>query len=63
MEPCIPDSWDGFEVAVKHGRATYHIVVQNSGNFQRVSLDGVELSSPSIPLVDDGQVHEVVVGR
>ncbi len=49
-------------MGVRHGRATYHIVVKNSGDLQRVCLDGVELSSPSIPLVDDGQVHEVVVG-
>ncbi len=63
IEPCIPASWAGFEMRYRHGRATYHIVVKNSGDFQRVCLDGVPLPSPSIPLVDDGQVHKVVVGR
>ncbi|MBK8433038.1 MAG: hypothetical protein IPL28_17855 [Chloroflexi bacterium] len=63
IAPCIPAKWDGFEVVVKHGRATYHIVVKNSGDFQLVSLDGEALPSPSIPLVDDGQVHEGVGGR
>ena len=62
IEPCIPATWDGFEVGYRYGRATYHIVVKNSAGAQQIWLDGMLLPSPSIPLVDDGRVHEVVAG-
>lgn len=75
VDPCIPESWEGFRVVWRHGTATYRISVENPHRVARgvaqVTLDGRPLPSgtippasvplASIPLKDDGLVHEVEV--
>jgi cyclic beta-1,2-glucan synthetase len=63
INPCIPRSWSGFEVAYKHGSSRYHIAVDNPNGvcrgILRASLDDREIpkSACGIALVDDGTYH------
>ena len=65
LDPCIPRTWPGFEIAFRHGAARYEISVENPKGLSRgvsaADLDGKALSGTpvQIPLVDDGMVHRV----
>lgn len=65
IDPCIPSSWEGYEVVVRPGDAEYRIAVENPdgvcGGVASVVLDGRRLDSSRIPLEDDGRTHEVKV--
>ncbi len=66
LEPCIPQSWPGFEMLYRYKSARYHIKVQNrSGKGHTVTaceLDGQSLPpDAAIPLQDDGMEHIVNV--
>ncbi|MBV9329980.1 MAG: glycosyl transferase, partial [Alphaproteobacteria bacterium] len=72
IDPCIPRSWPGFEIAWRHRSSRYDISVGNplgvSSGVLAVKLDGRILSATRqavIPLVDDGATHKVqiVLGR
>ena len=64
VAPCIPKDWPGYEADFRFRTARYEIVVENRGGGQRIAqatLDGDELGERPlrIPLVDDGQTHQV----
>ena len=67
LDPCIPKSWPGFEITVRHGASRYDIVVENPLNVQRgvavATLDGAPITSRplAIDLRDDGAVHHIHV--
>ena len=65
VDPCIPKRWPGFEITYRHGSATYRIRVENprgvNGSVAHVALDGARLETVTVPLVDDGLNHEVIV--
>jgi cyclic beta-1,2-glucan synthetase len=65
IEPCIPASWEGYEMAYRYGRTTYQIQVKNPTGVQQgvaaVWLDGERLNGPDIPLLDDGQIHQALL--
>ena len=67
LDPCIPKSWPGFEIALRHGASRYEIVVENPQSVQRgvaaAELDGAMIAARplSIPLKDDGTVHRLRV--
>jgi len=67
INPCIPRHWPGFKVDYRFGTTHYKISVENPHNVNRgtlrgqVLLDGNPLPDSLIPLVDDGQPHEVHV--
>ena len=65
INPCIPRHWPGFKVDYRFGNTHYKISVENPHNINQgireVLLDGVVISRGLIPLVDDGQPHEVRV--
>jgi cyclic beta-1,2-glucan synthetase len=67
LTPCIPKEWPRFEIVFKYRSARYEIVVENphgvSRGVARAELDGRTLpDGPTrVPLVDDGQVHKVLV--
>lgn len=65
IEPCVPKSWKAYDVTYRHGDTTYRIGIENPRGVNR-GVDRVELDSRSVdgvlvPLVDDGEVHEVRV--
>ena len=62
--PCIPPEWPGFELTYRYGRSALHVTVQSAGGAVTaagVRLDGRPCPSASVPLVDDGRTHEVVL--
>jgi cellobiose phosphorylase len=65
INPCIPRDWSGFKVDYRFGKAHYKINVENQQHtnqgIREIRLDGNLLSPGPIPLVDDGQSHEVQV--
>ena len=65
IDPCIPKHWQGYEMTYRHGGASYHIQVESpdqvNHGVKMVVLDGEVLTGDEIPLVDDGQQHEVQV--
>jgi cyclic beta-1,2-glucan synthetase len=65
IAPCVPADWPRFEIAFRHGKATYQITVENPNRVQHgvrnISLDGVEQTASEIALLDDGATHEVRV--
>ncbi len=65
IDPVIPPTWDGYEIKYLFGATCYQIKVYNprhlAHNVQYVKLDGKILGLMSIPLIDDGQEHNVEV--
>ncbi|HAE57974.1 MAG TPA: glycosyltransferase 36 associated protein, partial [Anaerolineae bacterium] len=65
ISPCIPKDWPGFKVDYRFGSTHYKISIENPDKVNRgvkqVFVDGVLLADSLIPLVDDGQAHEVQV--
>jgi cellobiose phosphorylase len=65
FDPCIPQSWPGFELGYRHRSATYRILVDNSSGTGRgvrsVELDGHRLPNDTVPLTDDLKTHDVRV--
>lgn len=64
LEPAIPAKWEGFQMAVRHGTASYGIEVRRAlaheqpGEF---TLDGQPLTGGRVPLEDDGRQHQVLL--
>ncbi|NLC43477.1 MAG: glycosyl transferase, partial [Clostridiales bacterium] len=65
VNPCIPEDWPGFSIEYRYGNSKYIIEVENPDKFQKgvklVLLDGSELQDKVIPLIDDGNEHQVTV--
>jgi cyclic beta-1,2-glucan synthetase len=64
VDPCIPKSWPGFEMTLRHGGGTWNIRVDNprgvNRGVSRVTLDGREVAGADVPLTGAG-AHDVVV--
>ncbi|MFI5317720.1 MAG: GH36-type glycosyl hydrolase domain-containing protein, partial [Myxococcota bacterium] len=67
LDPCVPESWPGFELSFRFRSSLYEISVSNPRRVSRgvshVELDGRTLSGASarVPLEDDGATHQVRV--
>jgi cyclic beta-1,2-glucan synthetase len=65
VEPCVPTAWNAYELSYRFGQATYEIEVRDPAGVQHgsaeVTVDGTPVPDGTIPLVDDGQRHHVVV--
>ena len=65
IDPCIPATWEGFEITRKFRGATYNIRVVNKNHVSkgvaRVIIDGNIYISNLIPVFDAGTTHSVVV--
>ncbi len=68
LDPCIPRSWPGFEIAFRHRSARYEIAVKNPDGVCRgvasVTLDGALMpagKSALLRLADDGATHQVLL--
>ena len=65
VEPVIPRSWPQFEATVRHGDATYEILVENPdrccSGIASLSLDGVALQAGPIPMTRDAGIHRVKI--
>jgi len=65
LDPCVPKSWHGFELVYRFGGSSYRIGVENprgvNRGVSRMTLDGSSLPDIRVPLIDDGQEHDVSV--
>jgi cyclic beta-1,2-glucan synthetase len=64
IDPCVPAEWAELAIEYRYGTSLYLIAVQAPGasrGSREVLLDGTALATETIPLVDDGRRHEVVV--
>ncbi len=67
LDPCIPRSWPGFEITLRHGSSRYEIVVENPEGVQHgvvaAELDGAMINTQplSVSLQDDGVIHRLQV--
>src|SRR5262245_19527844 len=65
IDPRISPDWPGFEITYRHRSSTYRIAVENPHGLESgtatVRIDGQTQPEAVIPLVDDGQSHEVRV--
>jgi cyclic beta-1,2-glucan synthetase len=65
IEPCIPRNWQEFEIDFRYGKTLYQIRVENPSGVCRglveIRLDGNLLLSNEIPLVNDGQNHQIKI--
>jgi cyclic beta-1,2-glucan synthetase len=71
LDPCIPKTWQGFEIEYRYRSANYKIAVENPGGVSRGvstwALDRVAQSAPPpgspvcVSLADDGATHHVRV--
>ncbi len=70
IDPCIAADWPGFAVTIRHGGASYEIVVENPDGVHTgvaaVRLDGEDVAleagvPASVPWRDDGEAHRVEV--
>ena len=65
LDPCIPKSWPGFEIALRLKSAQYEINVDNPAGINRgvcfAEIDGVEIVERPLrlPIHGDGAVHHV----
>ncbi len=65
IDPCIPRWWRDYKINYRFGKAVYRIQVENplgiSHGVSIVELDGVELATEDIVLMDDDQTHKIRV--
>ncbi len=63
INPCIPRSWQNYQVTHRVGATTFQIRVDNPSGVNRgvkqVTLDGKALPGNEIPLLNDGGEHQV----
>jgi cyclic beta-1,2-glucan synthetase len=65
LDPRIPASWPGFEIALREGATVVHIEVENPRGVTRgvaqALLDGERIDPAILPRLRDGRRHEVRV--
>jgi cyclic beta-1,2-glucan synthetase len=61
LAPILPDNWDGFSLDYNYGNTAYKITVNRAQDKAGIRLDEVALDENIIPLLDDGQIHYVIL--
>jgi cyclic beta-1,2-glucan synthetase len=67
FDPCIPRTWPGFTISLRHGSARYEIKLENPDGISRgievATIDGeIIVDRPlSLTLADDAVTHRLVV--
>ena len=68
IDPCIPHTWDGYQISRRFRGAIYDIEIKNPDHVCRgvkqVIVDGKEISGNVLPVFADGKTHkaEVILG-
>lgn len=60
IKPCIPDSWNSYEIVYKNNNAVYNISVKRGEN-KEVKLDGKVIEDGLIPFFDNGVYNVEVI--
>jgi cyclic beta-1,2-glucan synthetase len=65
VNPCIPAMWPSYSIEWRFGQTLYRISVSNPSHqcrgVQSAELDNVEVDPRAIPLLDDGDTHDVAI--
>ena len=65
IDPCIPHTWDGYQVSRRFRGATYAIAIENPSHVCRgvkqVTVDGQAIEGNILPVFADGKTHQVTV--
>jgi cyclic beta-1,2-glucan synthetase len=67
IEPRAPASWSGYTIEYRYGKSVYEITVRKENGMAwgagplELIIDGRNLNGSGIPLVDDGEKHEVML--
>jgi cyclic beta-1,2-glucan synthetase len=65
VDPCIPATWEGFEIKYHYHTATYHVRIDKLRSVEHgvadVFLNGQPVPEGIVQLADDGESHEVRV--
>ena len=65
IDPCIPDTWEGFDLTYLHAEAVYEIRVQNPERVQKgvasIVLDDVTCPDARVSLSTQPAIHRVLV--
>jgi cellobiose phosphorylase len=65
IDPCVPQSWNGFEVIRIFRGVTYMITVKNPDHvckgIRTMSVDGKQIDGNALPVLGDGKTHDVDV--
>jgi cyclic beta-1,2-glucan synthetase len=68
IDPCIPQTWQGFSITYRFGTATYEISVENPlgvcTGVLAVKVDGQTVAGNLknlVALTDDGKAHRILV--
>jgi cyclic beta-1,2-glucan synthetase len=67
LDPCIPESWPGFEVTLRRGSTRFDIRVENPGGVAKgiasARMDGTDVTGRPLrfDLAEDGESHEILV--
>jgi cyclic beta-1,2-glucan synthetase len=63
ISPCIPETWDGFEITFRRNNSQYDIQVENPNHVESgvtsVLMDGEVLGDKSISLQEESGKHEI----
>lgn len=64
IRPCFPPEWEEAEMTRRFRGADYHIVVRNPHHLETgmvsITVDGQQMDGEYLPVLNDGQMHEVV---
>ena len=65
IRPCVPAAWPSFAITYRYGESTYEITVERPGTMRDetadVEIDGERTANGTIPLIDDGRAHRIIV--
>ena len=67
LDPCIPESWPGFEITLRRNSTRFDIRVDNPGHVAKgiasARIDGIEVAARPLrfDLAEDGKSHEILV--
>ncbi|HEY4936691.1 MAG TPA: cyclic beta 1-2 glucan synthetase, partial [Puia sp.] len=63
IKPCIPDSWNAFEIHYRFTETVYHLKFErnDSVNHLKLVMDGVDQETNDLMLVNDKVKHEVTI--
>ena len=63
--PCIPHTWDGYQISRRFRGAIYEIEIKNPAHVcrgvQSVTVDGQAIQGNVLPVFGDGRTHKAVV--
>ena len=65
IRPCVPTAWPSFTITYRCGESTYEVTVERPGMMRGeipdVEIDGERTANGTIPLIDDGREHRIIV--